>query len=129
LATQEAVKHFGPDGGSVINISSIVSTNDEPASVVYSATKAAVDAITRVLARELGPKKIRVNSINPGATETEGLHRLGVIGSEFERQVVARTPLGRIGQPDDIAAAAVFLASEHSAWITGENIRVSGGLR
>ena len=94
LATQEAVKHFGPDGGSVINISSIVSTNDEPASVVYSATKAAVDAITRVLARELGPKKIRVNSINPGATETEGLHRLGVIGSEFERQVVARTPLG-----------------------------------
>ncbi|HWC91214.1 MAG TPA: glucose 1-dehydrogenase [Pirellulales bacterium] len=129
LATQEAVKLFGPQGGSVINISSVVSTNQEPNTAVYSATKAAVDSITRVLARELGPKKIRVNSINPGATETEGLHQTGIVGSDYEKQFIANTPLGRLGQPGEIASAAVFLASPDAAWITGESIRVSGGLR
>ncbi|HEY5313413.1 MAG TPA: glucose 1-dehydrogenase [Pirellulales bacterium] len=129
LATQEAAKHFGPQGGSVINISSVVSTNQEPNSAVYSATKAAVDSVTRVLARELGPKKIRVNSINPGATETEGLHQAGIVGSDYEKQFTANTPLGRLGQPGEIASAVVFLASPEAGWITGESIRVSGGLR
>jgi 3-oxoacyl-[acyl-carrier protein] reductase len=129
LATQQAAKHFGPAGGCVINISSVVSTNQEPGTAVYSATKAAVDSITRVLARELGPRKIRVNSINPGATETEGLHQAGIVGSDYEKQFVANTPLGRLGQPDEIASAVVFLASTDAGWITGESIRVSGGLR
>lgn len=129
LSTQEAARHFGPHGGSVINISSVVSSNQEPGTAVYSATKAAVDSITRVLARELGPKKIRVNSINPGATETEGLHATGIVGSDYEKQFIANTPLGRLGQPDEIASTVVFLASPESGWITGESIRVSGGLR
>ncbi|HEX3657877.1 MAG TPA: glucose 1-dehydrogenase [Pirellulales bacterium] len=129
LSTQEAARHFGPNGGSVINISSVVSSNQEPNSAVYSATKAAVDSITRVLARELGSKKIRVNSINPGATETEGLHSAGIVGSDYEKQFLANTPLGRLGQPDEIASTVVFLASPESGWITGESIRVSGGLR
>jgi 3-oxoacyl-[acyl-carrier protein] reductase len=129
LTTQEAVKHFGPEGGSVINISSVASLNPPPMSVVYSATKAAVDSITRVLARELGPRKIRVNSINPGGVETEGVHRIGIIGSDLEKQMVAQTPLGRLGQPEDIAPAAVFLASADSGWITGETLVVAGGLR
>jgi 3-oxoacyl-[acyl-carrier protein] reductase len=129
LTIQEAVKHFGPEGGSVINISSIASLNSTPMSVVYSATKGAVDSITRVLARELGPRKIRVNSINPGGVETEGIHRIGIIGSDLEKQMVAQTPLGRFGQPEDIAPAAVFLASADSAWITGEALVVAGGLR
>jgi 3-oxoacyl-[acyl-carrier protein] reductase len=129
LMIQEAVKYFEPEGGSVINISSIASTNPTPNSVVYAATKSAVDAITRVLARELGAKKIRVNAINPGVTETEGIHRIEVIGSDLARQMVAQTPLGRIGQPEDIARVAVFLASEDSGWITGESLAVSGGLR
>src|SRR6266478_2367545 len=111
LASREAVKFFGPDGGSIINISSVASTSPMPTAVVYSASKAAVDTITRVLAKELGPRKIRVNAINPGGVETEGVHSMGVIGSEFETQMVARTPLGRLGQPDDIASVAVFLAS------------------
>jgi 3-oxoacyl-[acyl-carrier protein] reductase len=115
LTIQEALKHFGPEGGSVINISSIASLNSTPMSVVYSATKSAVDSITRVLARELGPRKIRVNSINPGGVETEGIHRIGIIGSDLEKQMVAQTPLGRFGQPEDIAPAAVFLASAESA--------------
>jgi 3-oxoacyl-[acyl-carrier protein] reductase len=127
LATKEAMKHFGPEGGSVINISSIASTSSAPTTVVYSATKGAVDTITRVLAKELGPKKIRVNAINPGGVETEGTHSIGVIGSEFEKQLVARTPLGRLGQPNDIAPVAVFLASAASGWMTGETIAVSGG--
>jgi 3-oxoacyl-[acyl-carrier protein] reductase len=127
LASREAMKYFGPDGGSVINISSIASTRPTPTAVVYSATKGAVDAITRVLANELGPKKIRVNAIKPGGVETEGVHSLGVIGSEFEQQMVARTPLGRLGQPDDIASVAVFLASAASGWMTGETISVGGG--
>lgn len=130
LATQEAVKHFGPEGGSVINIGSVVSGgNPPPASVVYTATKGAVDGITQVLAKELAPKKIRVNSINPGGVETEGAHRLGVIGSDFEKQLVERTALGRLGQPEDIAPVAVFLASPRSGWLTGEILQASGGLR
>jgi 3-oxoacyl-[acyl-carrier protein] reductase len=129
LTTQEAVKHFGSDGGSVINIGSIASDFTPPTTVIYTATKGAVDAITRVLAKELGPKKIRVNSINPGTVETEGYHALGMPGSDFEKQMVAQTPLGRIGQPRDIAPAAVFLASSDAAWITGETLRVTGGFR
>ncbi len=127
LASREAMKYFGPGGGSVINISSIASTSPTPTAVVYSATKGAVDTITRVLATELGPKKIRVNAINPGGVETEGVHNMGLSGSEFEKQMVARTPLGRLGQPDDIASVAVFLASEASGWMTGETIAVGGG--
>ena len=127
LTTREAMKHFGPEGGSVINISSVVSTNPVPTAVVYSATKGAVDTITRVLAKELGPKKIRVNAINPGGVETEGTHTLGMVGSDFEKQIVARTPLGRLGQPNDVAPVAVFLASAASGWMTGETISVSGG--
>jgi 3-oxoacyl-[acyl-carrier protein] reductase len=129
LATQEAAKHFGPDGGSVINISSVVSTYGVPGFSVYSATKAAVDAVTRSLAKELGPRKIRVNSINPGMVETEGFHAAGVAESELQRQTEAQTPLGRIGQPDDIAPAAVYLASADSKWVTGETFYISGGMR
>ncbi len=129
LTTQEAVKYFGPGGGSVINIGSVVSSITPPMTVVYTATKGAVDAITRVLAKELGPRKIRVNSINPGGVETEGVHRIGMIGSDQEKQMVAQTPLGRIGQPEDIAPVAVFLASADSGWVTGEIIAASGGYR
>jgi 3-oxoacyl-[acyl-carrier protein] reductase len=129
LATQEAVKHFGGEGGSVINISSVASSLTPPTSVVYTGTKGAVDAITRVLAKELGPKNIRVNSINPGGVETEGFHTGGFSGTDFEKQMVAQTPLGRMGQPRDIAPVAVFLASPDGAWITGETLRVAGGLR
>jgi len=129
LSTQEAVKLFGPEGGSIINIGSIASRLTPPSSTVYSATKAAVDAVTGALAKELGPKKIRVNSINPGMVETEGVHTGGFIGSDFEKQVVAQTPLGRIAQPDDIAPVAVFLASAESGWLTGESLLATGGLR
>jgi 3-oxoacyl-[acyl-carrier protein] reductase len=129
LSTQEAVKHFGPDGGSVVNISSVAATLAPPNTSVYSGTKAAVDAITRSLAKELGPRKIRVNSINPGMVETEGLHEAGIAESDFRKQVEATTPLGRIGQPQDIAPAAVFLASGDSGWITGETFYISGGAR
>jgi 3-oxoacyl-[acyl-carrier protein] reductase len=131
LATQEAVRHFGPDGGSVVNISSVVSTLAPPNASVYSATKAAVDAVTRSLAKELGPRKVRVNSINPGMVETEGTASAGITAddSDFRKQTEAQTPLGRIGQPRDIAPAAVFLASPDSAWITGETFYISGGLR
>lgn len=126
--TQEAVKHFGPKGGSVINISSVVSTMSLPGSSVYAGTKAAVDLITRVLSKELGARKIRVNSINPGIIETEGTRSQGIIGSDFEKSVLAQTPLGRLGQPDDVAKVALFLASEDSGWITGETILTSGGV-
>jgi 3-oxoacyl-[acyl-carrier protein] reductase len=129
LATQEAVKHFGPGGGSVINISSVVAVKPLPNASVYSATKAAVDALTRSLAKELGPRKIRVNSINPGLVETEGVHAAGFAESDFRKQVESETPLGRIGQPDDIAPAAVYLASSDSAWLTGETLVISGGTR
>jgi len=128
LATRESLKYFGAEGGSVINIGSTISSLTPPATVVYTATKGAVDAITRVLAKELGPKKIRVNSINPGTVETEGYHTLGMPGSDFEKQAIAQTPLGRIGQPRDIAPTVAFLASSDSAWVTGEILRVAGGL-
>jgi 3-oxoacyl-[acyl-carrier protein] reductase len=129
LTTQEAVKHFGAEGGSVINIGSTSTQINIPTTSVYTATKGAVDSITRVLAKELAPKKIRVNSINPGGVETEGTHSLGIIGSDFEKQMVAQTPLGRMGQPEDIAPIAVFLASADSGWLTGEILLASGGLR
>jgi len=129
LSSKEALKYFGPEGGSIINIGSVVSSSTPPDSSVYTATKGAVDAITRVLAKELGPKKIRVNSINPGLVETEGVHTAGFIGSDFEKNAVAQTPLGRIGQPQDIATVAAFLASDDSAWLTGELLRAGGGLR
>jgi 3-oxoacyl-[acyl-carrier protein] reductase len=127
LAAKEAVKYFGPDGGSIINISSVASEQAVPTAAVYSATKGAVDTVTRVLGKELAPKKIRVNSVNPGGVETEGTHVLGIIGSDFEKQMVARTALGRLGQPDDIARIAVFLASDDAAWVTGERLTASGG--
>jgi 3-oxoacyl-[acyl-carrier protein] reductase len=129
LATQEAAKFFGPEGGSIINIGSTISQITPPATAVYTATKGAVDAVTHVLAKELGPKKIRVNSINPGVVETEGVHAAGFIGSDFLKQFEAQTPLGRIGQPADIAPIAVFLASSESGWLTGETLLASGGLR
>ena len=129
LTTQEAVKHFGPEGGSIVNISSVVATLALPNASVYSGTKAAVVAITKSLAKELGPRKIRVNAINPGMIETEGLRAAGIAESDFRTQIEAQTPLGRIGQPQDIAPAAVFLASPESAWITGEAFYISGGLR
>jgi 3-oxoacyl-[acyl-carrier protein] reductase len=129
LTIQEAVKGFESNGGSVINISSIASTNPTPNSLVYAATKSALDSITRVLARELGPRKIRINTIAPGGVETEGIHRIGIIGSDIEKQMVSNTPLGRFGQPEDIARVAVFLASEDAGWVTGERITVSGGYR
>jgi 3-oxoacyl-[acyl-carrier protein] reductase len=129
LAIQEGVKYFGSAGGSIINISSVASTNPAPQSVVYSSTKAALDSVTRVLAAELGPRQIRVNSVNPGATETEGANDLGVFGTEFGQRLLSDTPLGRFGQPRDIAPAVVFLASDAANWVTGETIRVSGGLK
>jgi 3-oxoacyl-[acyl-carrier protein] reductase len=128
LATKEAVKHFGPNGGSIINISSIASAGEAQAAI-YSGTKGAVDAITRALAEELGPRKIRVNAIAPGVVDTEGTRSGGIMGSDFEKEAVAGTPLGRFGQPDDIARIAVFLASEDSAWLTGERLTASGGYR
>jgi 3-oxoacyl-[acyl-carrier protein] reductase len=129
LATQEAVKHFSAEGGSIINIGSTASTLNVPTATVYTATKSAVDAVTGVLSKELGPRKIRVNSINPGMIETEGVHAAGIIGSDFQTQFEAQTPLGRIGQPDDITPIAVFLASSDSGWLTGETLLASGGLR
>jgi 3-oxoacyl-[acyl-carrier protein] reductase len=128
LTTQAAVKHLG-EGGSIINIGSVVSRITPPHSAVYTGTKGAVDAITGVLARELGPKKIRVNALNPGMVETEGVHSAGFLGTDFEKGTVSQTPLGRIGQPGDIASVAVFLASDDSAWLTGEQLLAGGGLR
>ncbi|NPT53072.1 glucose 1-dehydrogenase [Paraburkholderia elongata] len=128
LTTQAAVKHLG-EGASIINVSSTVSRITPPASAVYSGTKGAVDAITGVLARELGSRKIRVNSINPGVVETEGTHNAGIIGSELEASALSQTPLDRLGQPDDIASIAVFLASDDARWITGEHLIASGGMR
>jgi len=129
LTTQEAVKHLGPDGGSIINLGSVVGVSPAPGAAVYSATKAAVDAVTKSLARELGPRKIRVNSVNPGMIETEGVHAAGFAESDFRKQVEAQTPLGRIGQPPEVATVATFLASADSGWITGETFLVSGGFR
>jgi len=129
LASQQAAKNFGSTGGSIINISSVAATAAPATASVYSATKAAVDAVTKSLAKELGPRNIRVNSINPGMVETEGVRAAGIAESDFRKQVEAQTPLGRIGQPQDIAPAAVFLASSDSGWITGETLHISGGNR
>src|SRR4051812_46458759 len=129
LASQAAAKLFDGDGGSIINLSSVVSTTAVPQSAVYSGTKGAVDAITRVLVAELGPRKIRVNAIRPGMVETEGTHSAGITESDMRKQVQAQTPLGRIGKPQDIASATVFLASNDASWITGETFLISGGYR
>jgi 3-oxoacyl-[acyl-carrier protein] reductase len=129
LATQEALKHFNPDGGSIVNIGSLASVLTPPTGVVYNATKAAVDAITRTLAKELGPRKIRVNAINPGMVITEGVITGGFHESDFRTMLESQTPLGRVGQTDDIAPAAVFFASDDSKWITGETLVIAGGLR
>ena len=128
LTTQAAVKHLG-EGSSIINIGSVVTRITPPGSAVYTGTKGAVDAITGVLSRELGARKIRVNALNPGMVETEGTHAAGFIGSDFQAGTVAQTPLGRIGHPDDIASIAVFLASDDSHWLTGEQLLAGGGLR
>jgi 3-oxoacyl-[acyl-carrier protein] reductase len=129
LTTQEAVKHFGAEGGSILNISSIVGPMPAAAGSVYSATKAAVDALTVSLSKELGPKKIRVNSLNPGMVETEGFHSAGLAESDFRKSLEAQTPLGRIAQPEDIARAAVFFASDDAGWVTGQTLILAGGLR
>jgi 3-oxoacyl-[acyl-carrier protein] reductase len=128
LTTKEAVKLIGPEGGSVINIGSVASTLLPPNAATYSAAKASVDAITAVLAKELGSRKIRVNSINPGMIETEGLHAAGMVEGDFRKAVEAQSPLGRIGRPDDISPTAVYLASSDSKYLTGEILRVSGGI-
>jgi 3-oxoacyl-[acyl-carrier protein] reductase len=127
LSAQEALKHFGPDGGSIVNVSSVVATLCPVGTAVYNSTKAAVDNLTRTFAKELGPKRIRVNAVNPGPVETEGTHAAGFVGA-FD-QFAAITPLGRVGQPDDIASGVVFLASDDSRWMTGETLYLTGGLR
>lgn len=129
LTTKEASKYFGDAGGSIVNISSIASTLTPPTSTVYAATKAGVDAITKTLAKELGPRKIRVNAVNPGMVVTEGLNSAGITESDFRKQVEAQTPLGRIGVPEDIAPAVIFFASDDASWITGETLVIAGGLR
>jgi 3-oxoacyl-[acyl-carrier protein] reductase len=129
LAAREAARYFGNQGGSVINISSVASEAGLPGSLIYAATKGALDAVTRVLAAELGPRGIRVNAIAPGMVESEGTHAAGFIGGDFQKQAEAKAPLGRIGQPDDIAKVALFLASDAAGWVTGERIVASGGYR
>lgn len=128
LTTQAALGHFNPEGGSIINIGSVAAAG-VPTGTVYSATKGAVDSVTGALSQELGPRKIRVNSLNPGMVETEGVHAAGIIGSDFQKQAEAETPLGRIGQPNDIAGVAAFLASDDSAWLSGQTIQAAGGYR
>jgi 3-oxoacyl-[acyl-carrier protein] reductase len=129
LAARESLPYFGREGGSIVNVSSVVSTTAVPNSVIYAATKGAVDTVTRVLANELAPRKIRVNTVAPGAIDTEGARAAGVIGSEWEKQIIERTPLRRMGAPDDIADVVRFLASDDSRWLTGERIVASGGFR
>jgi 3-oxoacyl-[acyl-carrier protein] reductase len=129
LTIQEALKHFVPDGGSIINIGSLDSVRAIPGMSVYAATKGAVDALTRVLAAELGPRGVRVNTLAPGGVETEGIHASGFMGSDAEKVMIERTPLGRMGQPRDLAKVAVFFASDDAAWVTGERLTASGGLR
>jgi 3-oxoacyl-[acyl-carrier protein] reductase len=129
LTTKAALPHFPADGGSVINIGSVVSESTPPNSSVYTGTKGAVDAITRVLAKELGPKKIRVNAVNPGITTTEGTQSTGIAGSDFETTLVSQTPLGRVGKPDDIADVVTFIASDDARWVTGSLLQAGGGLR
>ena len=128
LTTAEALKHFPETGGSIINISSVIATSPSPNAAVYASTKGALDTLTNTLALELAPKKIRVNTVSPGMTETEGAHTAGVIGSEFETYIVSTTPLGRVGQPEDIAGIVTFLASDDAGWITGQRVNASGGL-
>jgi 3-oxoacyl-[acyl-carrier protein] reductase len=127
LAIQEALKHFGDRGGSVLNIGTVASQERMPMSVVYAASKSALDAVTRVLSAELGSRKIRVNTLSPGAVETEGFVSMGATGEEMKKMLLPRVALGRMGQPDDIAKVAVFFASDDSAWVTGESLNVSGG--
>jgi 3-oxoacyl-[acyl-carrier protein] reductase len=129
LASREALRYFGPAGGSIVNISSVTATWTPPGASVYSATKAAVNALTQSLAKELAPRRIRVNAISPGMVETEGLHAAGIAESDFRKQHELEVPLGRIGQPQDIAPAAVYLASTDSAWVTGETLTIAGGVR
>jgi len=129
LTTQECVKYIGEGGGCVINISSLAGTVSPPGTSCYSATKAAVDALTRSLSKELGPRKIRVISVNPGMVETEGVHAAGLAGGDFRKYVEANTPLGRVGQPNDIAPMVSFLASGDAGWITGESIHIAGGMK
>ena len=129
IAPRNAVEHFGDNGGSIINVGSVISNNPSAHSVIYSATKGAVDMIAISLSKELGSRNIRVNTIAPGIVSTEGSQAEGIIGSDFEKQLVTDTPLGRIGQPNDIAKVAVFLASDDASWVNGEKISVSGGLR
>jgi 3-oxoacyl-[acyl-carrier protein] reductase len=129
LTTREAVKQFGTEGGTIINIGSVAATAAPPTGAVYGATKAAVDTITMSLAKELGPRKIRVNSVNPGMVETEGTHAQGITESDWAKQIAAQTPLRRLGQPNDIAPVVVFVASDDARWITGQSILVSGGDR
>ncbi|MTD53790.1 SDR family NAD(P)-dependent oxidoreductase [Amycolatopsis pithecellobii] len=129
LTIQEALKHFGPDGGSIINVGSLDSARAFPGMSVYAATKGAVDALTRVLAAELGPRGIRVNTLAPGAVETEGIRAVDFIGSDAEKVMIENTPLGRLGQPEDLAKVAVFFASDDAGWVTGERLTASGGLR
>lgn len=129
LSTKESLKYFGANGGSVINLSSVVADNPPPGSSIYSGTKGAVDTITVGLSRELAAKNIRVNSVAPGGTETEGTHTLGMIGGDFEKQIVSQTPMGRLGQPRDISRVVVFLASDDAGWLTGEKIIAAGGFR
>ena len=129
LATREALKHFNADGGTIINIGSLASSLTPPTAVVYNATKGAVDAITRTLAKELGPKKIRVNSINPGMVITEGAIAGGYTEGDMRKMFESQTPLGRVGETQDVAPAAVFFASDDSSWITGETLLIAGGLR
>ena len=128
LTIQEALKYFPETGGSIINISSVSSQNPRPGSGLLSATKAALDTLTVALAQELGPRHIRVNTVAPGGTETEGARRLGFLGGDFQKMVTAATPLGRYGRPSDIAPVVAFLASDEAAWLTGERISASGGL-
>ncbi|MCX7358606.1 MAG: glucose 1-dehydrogenase [Alphaproteobacteria bacterium] len=128
LVAQQAAKHIGADGGSIVNVSSVVSESPVPGSSIYSATKGAVDTLSVALALELAPRKIRVNTVAPGGVDTEGARTLGIPDSDFGADIIARTPLGRLGRPDDIAKVAVFLASDDSAWLTGERITASGGL-
>lgn len=129
LLSQEAVNHFGPEGGSIVNISSVASVLAMPNCSIYSATKAAVDSVTKSLSKELGPRQIRVNSVNPGIIETEGAHTAGLTESDFRKNIEAQTPLGRIGQPQDVAPVVAFLVSEDARWVTGETLFISGGLR
>jgi len=128
LVAQQAAKHIGEDGGAIVNVSSVISESPLPGSSIYSATKGAVDTLSEALALELAPRKIRVNTVAPGGVDTEGARAAGIPESDLAADIVSRTPLGRLGQPDDIAKVAVFLASDDSSWLTGERITASGGL-